>query len=392
MIAAMAVATPTEAREDHLVEPEEAVTPLELFYDLVFVFALTQVTRMLADDTSPAGLARGLLVLGAMWWAWVGYSWLTSSVFGDEDGARLTMFAAMAGVLVASLAVPGAFGDDALLFALAYTVVRALHILLYGLAANDVSVRRSVVLLAPSTAVSCSLILAASAFDGVTQGALWAVALLVDYAGPALVGIGGWKVFPSHFAERHGLFVIIALGESIVAIGVGAEDVALGAGELVAAALGIAIVAALWWAYFDVVAAVAERRLVAARGAERNRLARDSYSYLHLPMIVGIVLLALGVKKTLAHVGDPLAVVPAIGLCGGVALYLLGHVAFRWRNAHSLSRTRIVAAAACLSLIPLAIAGPALAALAAVAAVCTALIGYERIAYQEARAGIRAAH
>jgi low temperature requirement protein LtrA len=204
-------------------------------------------------------------------------------------------------------------------------------------------------------------------------------------------GATGWTVSPGHFAERHGLILIIALGESVVAIGVGAAGLDLDAGLLVGGVLGIALAAALWWAYFDVVAPVAERRLRSLEGVERARLARDSYSYLHLPMIAGIVLIALGVKKTVGHVGDPLDGIPAVALCGGAALYLLAQVAFRLRNLRTLNRQRLVAAVLCLAAIPIALAAPALAALAVVTAVCVGLIAFEVVRFAEARRRVLAA-
>jgi low temperature requirement protein LtrA len=208
-------------------------------------------------------------------------------------------------------------------------------------------------------------------------------------AGPLLFGVQGWKLVPGHFAERHGLIVIIALGESIVAIGVGAQ-IGVDAGVVAAAVLGIVVAAALWWLYFDVVARVAERRLArAAVGEEQNRIARDSYSFLHLPMIAGIILVALGMKKTLGDVGDPLKTVPAVALLGGTALYLLSHVAFRWRNLHTLNRQRLLCAVVLVALIPLAVEVGALVMVAIVAALLSALIAYETLRFAEARDRIR---
>jgi len=195
----------------------------------------------------------------------------------------------------------------------------------------------------------------------------------------------------AHFAERHALIILIALGESIVALGIGAEGIPLTVGIVAAALLGVAVACALWWAYFDVVALVAERRLREAVGEAQLRMARDSYSYLHLPMVAGIVLLAFGVKKTLGDVGEPLKLVPAVGLCGGVALYLLAHVAFRLRNVRTVNRQRLVAAAVLLALVPLTRDAPALATLALVAAVTTTLIAYEAIRFAEARERVRRA-
>ncbi len=372
-------------------EPEQRVTPLELFFDLVFVFAITQVTGLMAHHPTWEGLGQGLLVLAAIWWAWVGYSWLTNTVDPDEGLNRLAVFAAMAAILVCSLAVPGAFGDEALLFGVAYFLVRALHVVLYLRAARgDARLRGAVLRLAPAVIVGPALLVLAGFLGGGAQAAVWIIALTIDYAGPVVSGVEGWRLSPGHFAERHGLIVIIALGESVVAVGAGSGGIGVDAGIVTAAVLGIAIAATLWWAYFDVVAVVAERTLRRARGTDRNRRARDAYSYLHLPMIAGIVLFALGAKKTLAHVEDPLKAAPAVALCGGVALYLVAHVAFRWRNVHSLNRQRLVAAAACAALIPLALSAPALVALGAVAAVCVALIAYEAIHFGAARARVRA--
>ena len=231
--------------------------------------------------------------------------------------------------------------------------------------------------------------MAASLADGWTQGALWALALALDMAGPLLFGSEGWKLMPGHFAERHGLIVIIALGESIVAIGVGAE-IGVDAGVVTAAVLGIVVAAALWWLYFDVVALAAERRLTKAEvGREQNEIARDSYSFLHLPMVAGIVLVALGMKKTLGDVGDPLETVPAVALLGGTALYLLGHVAFRLRNIRTLNKQRLVCAIVLVALVPLAVELPSLATLGILAAILVALIIYEVLRFAELRSRLR---
>jgi low temperature requirement protein LtrA len=386
-VTAAVTATLPPAR--HPVEAEQQVTPLELFFDLVFVFAITQVTALMAHDPSWLGLLRGIAVLAALWFAWAAYSWLTNFLPADEGAIRLVMFMAMAAMLVVALAVPEAFGDEAMVFAVAYFVVRTTHIVLYGLATNDVDVRGAVLRLAPTVFLACGLLVVAALADDTLRGVLWGVALAVDYSGPYVIGVRGWKVHPGHFAERYGLIVIIALGESIVAVGVGAEGLPLDAGVIAAAVLGIVVAASLWWAYFDVVAPVAERRLRGARGHAANRLARDSYSYLHLPMVAGIVLVALGGKKTLEHVDEPLEAVSATALCGGAALYLAAHVAFRARNVGSVNRQRIVAAFACLALIPLATTVDSLAALAAIATVLATLISFEALYFREARARVR---
>jgi low temperature requirement protein LtrA len=373
------------------VEPEERVSPLELFFDLVFVFAFTQVTGLMSDNPTWEGLGQGMLILAVVWWAWGSYAWLTNEIDPDETSARLVVFASMAAMLVAGLAIPGAFGDDGVLFGCAYFLVRVLHILFFAYATDDVTVLDAVRRLAVTAIPGPALLIVAGFTDGTAQALLWCAALAIDFSGPLVLGVEGYRVSPSHFAERFGLIVIIALGESIVAIGIGVGGIELEAGEIVAAVAGVAIAGALWWAYFDVVAIVAERKLREARDLARNKIARDSYSYLHLPMIAGVVLLALGVKKTLEHVDEPLSTVPALALCGGVALYLLAHIAFRWRNVHSLNRPRLAAALVCLALVGLATEADALIAVLAIAAVLVALVTYEAIAYRDARARVRAA-
>jgi low temperature requirement protein LtrA len=382
--------TPSAQPPEPSAEAEEKVAPLELFFDLVFVLAITQVTAFIATDPTFEGLLRGGLILALIWWAWAAYAWLTNTLDTDETRVRLTMFGAMGAMFVVALAIPGAFGEAGLLFAVAYTAVRAAHILLFGFAANDVGVRAAARGLMPSVFIAAALLVTASFLDGIAQGALWAAAIVIDFGGPVVRGMGGWTLHPSHFAERHGLIVIIALGESIVATGIGAEGVALTGGVLAAAILGIAVAAALWWAYFDVVALVAERRLREERGLAQVVMARDSYSYLHLVMIAGIVLVALAGKKAIAKVDAPLDPVGAFALCGGVSLYLLGLIAFRLRNVRSLNRQRLVAAIASAALLPLAVNADALAAFVLITVVCWLLILYEAVRFREARVRVRA--
>lgn len=386
----MSASPPARRRLGAVMRDGATVTPLELFFDLVFVLAITQCTALMAVDPSWEQFARALLVLAVLWWSWVGYAWLTSVVDPEEGWVRIAIFAAMAGLLVASLCIPDAFGDLGLLFAGAYAVVRLAHIALFMIASREnPELRRSVIGLFASTATGVGLLSGAAFLDGLPQGALWAAAVAIDMAGPYVFGSEGWTLVPEHFAERHGLILIIALGESIVAIGLGAEA-GIDIGVVVASVLGVALASALWWLYFDVVALVAARRLEeAAPGRERNEVARDAYSYLHLPMVAGIVLVALGVKKTVGHVGDPLHAEPAAALLGGVALYLLAHLAFRWRNMRSFSTQRLAVAVLLVALIPVGAAIPAVAALAMVTAVVVLLIAYEAIRFGDLRARLR---
>jgi len=385
-----AAADQTRSRFGASLREGERVTPLELFFDLVFVLAITQCTALMSHHPTWSGLAQGLLVLGMLWWAWVGYAWLTSVLDPEEGAVRLVMFGAMAALLLVSLCVPEAFGGLALAFALIYGVVRTAHIALFMLASpEDDGLRHSVLGLAVSTTVAVALLAAASLFDGLAQGALWALALFLDMGGPYFFGSEGWKLVPGHFAERHGLIVIIALGESIVAIGVGASH-ELTLGISTAAVLGVALTAAMWWIYFDIVAIVSARRLAEAEaGKVQNEMARDSYSYLHLIMVAGIVLAALGLKTTIGHFGDDLHAVPAFALLGGVAVYLLGLAAFRYRHVHTINRQRLGLAIVLLILVPVATQVPALVALAVVNVPLWAMIGYETRLYGEGRHAVR---
>jgi low temperature requirement protein LtrA len=371
---------------------EQRVTPLELFFDVVFVLSFTQVTATMAEDSSWEGLGEGLLILAAVWWAWAAYGWLTNTIDPDENVNRLAMFAAMGAMLVVSLSIPQAFGDRGLLFGCSYFFVRAMQLLLYvrnTRREGDSYNFEAIMKLAPGLLLGSALLIVAGLLDGGARTSVWILAIMVDWSTPLLFGSEGFHIHPRHFAERYGLIIIIALGESVLAIGA-AVELTLDAGQVVAAMLGITAVAALWWAYFDIVAIVAERRLVEAPPGEQAPLARDSYSYLHFPMIAGIVLLALGMKKTLAHTGEPLETVPAIALCGGTALYMLGHIAFRFRNVGTLNKHRAVATIALLALIPLALEADALVALGAVSAVLAVLVAYEAIRFREARARVRA--
>jgi low temperature requirement protein LtrA len=386
-----------------MAQREHRVTPLELFFDLVFVYAITQVTQLMSHDPTWRGVGRGLLVLAVLWWAWTGYAWLTNTLEPEEGRVRAGMFGAMAAMLVVALAVPHAFGADAVLFGVAYLIVRLLHLVLYAIAGKrDPDLLGAVLRFTPSATVAPAIILVGGFIDGPAQAALWIVALTVDYLG-ALIGRGaGWRVSPAHFAERHGLIVMIALGESIIAIGVGSRGVSLTPGIISAAVLGMVTIAALWWAYFDVMAVLAQRQLSEVSGATQARLARDYYSYLHLPMIAGIVLFALGLKRTIEQVDEPLAMIPAIALCGGLSLYFLTHVGLRIRMVHFIRRAtterpgwigpgRLVTGMAMLALIPAALELPALASLALVTGVCCALIAWDVIHYREHRIEVRQA-
>jgi low temperature requirement protein LtrA len=386
-----------------MAEREQRVTPLELFFDLVFVYAITQVTRLMSEDLTWRGVGHGLLVLAALWWAWTGYAWLTNTLEPEEGMVRAGMLGGMAAMLVAALAVPGAFGADAVLFGVAYVLLRLVNLALYSIPGKrDQDFRRTVVRFAPTAAIGPLLILVAAFADPGVRVALWVIAIAALYSGPLIDRGRGWRISPAHFSERYGLVVIIALGESIVAFGVAAAGEAPTAEIIAAAVLGLAVIGALWWAYFDVFALLAARQLFETSGVTRARLARDYYSYLHMPMIAGIVLFALGLE-TITHDGrEPLAVIPAVALGGGLSLYYFTHVVMRVRLVHFVRRTtserpgwigpgRLAAAIGTLALIPVMVVVPGLAALALVAAVCWALIVWDVLHYREDRIEVRRA-
>ena len=356
------------------------------------MFAITQVTGFIAEHPTWTRMLEALAILAVLWWAWVAYAWLGNTAGSDDGALRVVLLGAMGPLLVLSLAVPGAFGGDGLIFGVAYLVVRALHLGGYAIVTRgDPEMRGVVARLATTILPAALLLVLGGALGGSPRALCWIAALAVDYGGIALRGTEGWRVQPAHFAERYGAIVIIALGESIVSLGVGASHLALSARVIVAALLGMVVAAALWWAYFDVVALAGERKMHAVGAADLSRIARDSYSYLHLPMVAGIVLFALGVKQSLSGEAHELPTVIAVALCGGVALYLVALSAFKRRNYGSFNLPRLAASAALVVLIPVATAVPALLALALVAAVSACLIAYETVRYSEARARIRRA-
>jgi low temperature requirement protein LtrA len=337
-------------------------------------------------------LAQGLAILAVLWFGWSGYAWLGNTADAEEEHLRVMMIGAMGAMLVTSLAVPHAFGRYGLLFGVGYFAVRSFHLATYTYVAraqHDAQLGGVVARLGTTMMPAAALLVLAGALDGPARTACWVAALAVDYGGILVRGIDGWRIIPSHFSERHGLVIIIALGESLVSLGVGADRLELTAGVITAALLGLLVASALWWAYFDIVAIVGERRLRLADAAKQALIARDSYTYLHLPMMAGIILFAIGVKRTLIELHAHLQIVPATALCGGIALYLIALSAFKRRNIGTFNTQRLIAAALLLAAIPLATAVPALLALGIVTAVACGLIGFEVMRYAEARQRIR---
>ncbi|QBJ96944.1 low temperature requirement protein A [Rhodococcus sp. ABRD24] len=385
-------------------EERASVSPLELFFDLVFVFALTRVTDLIADDPSGRTLLHGVLVMAVLWWSWVGYSWLANLVRADEGAVRVVMLAAMSAMFIVALTIPEAFDDlpggldGPVVFAVGYFVVRVLHILIFlVISRDDPQLRGQVMRFVPSMFIGTTFLLIASQLTGPWQTVMWFLALAGDYLG-TLVGGTGWRLRSvSHFAERHGLIVIVALGESIVSIGIGVASLPITWAIIVASLLGLAVSSLLWWAYFDVTSLMVEHAFEESAGDRRIRIAQRCYSYAHLPMVIGIVMLSLGLKKILYYVGDdnhhrltdPLQGWPLVTLYGGAALYLAALVYFKLYGAGSLSLIRTATVVVLFALIPVAWHLPALVTLGLLTVVLLALIAYEMLRYAERRRRIR---
>jgi low temperature requirement protein LtrA len=327
---------------------ERRTSPVELLWDLVFVFAVTQVTALLASDLTWAGFGRSMLVLALVWWAWSAFVWAANAQDTASPVLRVTLLLGMVLIFITGLAIPGAFGDESTLFAVTYTGVRLLHLALYADASRRGNASWAAIAgFAVTVVIGMALLIAGSFLDGLPRIALWTAALAIDYAGPAWLTRerlrGLQEVAVAHFAERYSLFVIICLGESIVTIGVGASGRPIDAELVAAVALGLLITVGLWWTYFDSFAGTAEERL---RHHEDPVLAAaDAYSYLHLLLVAGIIIFAVGEKFAIHAVGEPLSDAARLALCGGVALYLAGHVAFRARMGAGVSYTRLAAVA-----------------------------------------------
>jgi low temperature requirement protein LtrA len=354
---------------------ERRTSPVELLWDLVFVFAVTEVTTLLSHDLSWAGFGHSMLVLALVWWAWSAFVWAANAEDPGSPVLRGVLLLATILIFIAGLALPHAFSDHATLFATTYAGVRFLHLGLYTYSSRRGNAAWSAITgFALTTAIGMALLVAGSFAEDWVRILLWTIAVAIDYAGPAWLTRerlrGLQEVTVAHFAERYSLFVIICLGESIVALGLGASDRPLDAEVVATVALGLLITIALWWTYFDRFAATAEERL---RLHEDPVLAAaDGYSYLHLPIVAGIIVFAVGIKVAIHDVGEPLGDAARLALCGGVALYLLGHVAFRLRMVRAVGSAKL---AACVALLAIYALGGELTAVALAVAVALLLIG-----------------
>jgi low temperature requirement protein LtrA len=344
------------------VERVERVSTLELFFDLVFVFTITQLTSVLSDDPTPRGLLRVVLMLGVIYYMYGGYAWMTNAVATDRVARRLLLLGGMAGFLVLALAVPRAFSEGDAAFGVAYLVIVSVHAGLYSRTSVAHTIR-AVIRLAPFNLASALLVLAAVLVEGTAAYLLWAAAVAMEWFTPRLAGTGGFRIAPAHFVERHGLVVIVALGESIVAIGIGAADLPVNLALASVAVLGLLLAACLWWAYFGGDDARAERALAAVPDDRRGAVAIRAFGYWHLLMLLGIIALAAGLKDAIGHAFDQLDLAHALMLAGGVALFLVGDVLFRRTLQIGTGHLRAGAAALAMATIPLGLTVSALAQL-----------------------------
>lgn len=382
---------PAGERTDPAEEPagggvgERRTSSIELFWDLVFVFAVTQVTTLLYRHLSWAGFGRGMLILALVWWAWSAFVWAANAQEDDSVMLRVTLLIASTFIFVSGLAIPGAFGSEALLFAVTYAVVRLLHLALYADASRRGNAAWSAIAGFGVTVVLGIVLLVAGALvHGAARIVLWAAAVAIDYAGPAWLTRDRLRslqrVAVAHFAERYSLFVIICLGESIVAIGVGAASTHrhLGTELVTIVALGLLITAAMWWTYFDRFAGIAEASLRSHR--DPVIAAADGYSYLHLVIVAGIIIFAAGVRLLVAAPGVAPSDSVRLALCGGVALYIVGHVAFGLRMTGMLGYAKLIFAGGLLILYAAGGGLSAEALTAIVTVLLAALCALERLA------------
>lgn len=373
----MADALPPVKSGGQSYEPITRVSTLELFFDLVFVFAITQLTTVLVADPTGRGLIRLLLMFGVIWWIYGGYVWLSNAVASNRPVRRLLLLVGMAGFLVIALAIPAAFASSGAMFGFGYLLVTLVHAGLFTQSANTSSVK-GIYWVAPFNVTAASLVLVAGLVPGSTRYVLWITALALLVSTPFLTRTGLFRIQPAHFVERHGLLVIIVLGESVVAIGFGAAGLPLDASLAGTAVLALALVAALWWTYFGGDAECAEQSLTAADVQQRPTLALAAFFYAHIPLLLGVIVMAAGVKAVVGHAAERLPAGAAMALAGGVALFLAGGGAFR--RALRMGRIRYQAGTAALALgtVPLGLAVSGVVQLAVLVALVTALLVAEQ--------------
>jgi len=348
------------------------VSTLELFFDLVFVFTITQLTSVLAAELTWTSVGRTIVMLGIIYWMYDGYAWMTNTIAPTDSVRRGLLLAGMGGFLLIALAVPEAFGANGWAFGVGYFVVNAIHSGLL-LRANPAAMRA----LAPLNLLSATLVLVGGFLAAGYRPWVWLAALVVQAVSPYLHEIGEWTITSSHFVERHGLIVIVVLGESIVAIGVGAAGLALDATLVGTAMLGLVLSFGLWWLYFGGDDRAAEEALEATPVQQRARTALHAFGFAHYPLLFGVVAFAAGVKKAILYASGHFYLPQALLLGGGVAVFLLADVWFRWVLRISVLRFRALGAVAALASVALGIRSTA-AQLVALALVLAGVLLLEK--------------
>ncbi len=364
---------------------EQRASWLELFFDLVFVFAVTQLSHLLLHHLTLHGAAQTLFLLLVVWWAWIYTTWMTNWFDPESVPVRIVLLVVMAAGLMMAVAIPEAFGRLAILFACSYVLLQLVRNSFNVYASPPDSefgnlYRRILIW----SAVAAVFWVAGGLAPSGWRTVLWVAALVIDYTGPSVgywtprLGRSkttDWRVETNHFGERFQLFVIIALGESIVVTGATASastlDLAIGTSLMVS----FGISAALWWLYFDEVGWRAQRLL--SRTDDSGRLARDAYTYLHIPIVAGIIAVAVADEVVIAHPGSTPSAAEIAVILGGPVLYLLGHTVFRLRMIGNVSPKRLIAIAVLIALTPLAAVIPSLALAACVLLVLVVLSASE---------------
>jgi low temperature requirement protein LtrA len=349
---------------------EVRVSTLELFFDLVFVFTLTQLTGLLADDPSWTGFAKVVLLLSLIWWIYDGYVWLTNTVALDVLGHRLLLLGGMAGFLVMALAIPTTFDDGGLAFGLGYLAVVALHGWLY-IRATTPTEAEAIRGIVPYNLAAALMLVAAGIVEGDAQWALVIAPAVLLWFVPYITTLEGFQVAASHFVERHGLVVIVALGESIVVLGAGAGGAEVGLELALIAVLGLALSASLWWTYFSHEERV-DAAMLEAREAERPRLA-ILLGYVHFFLLLGVVLVAAGLKNAIPDPLEDLGWETALALAAGAAMFVTADTAMLRVLGIPYDRRRVAAVAGTLATIPLGLVSAA-AQVAAIAAIVSAAL------------------
>ncbi|MFL5886229.1 MAG: low temperature requirement protein A, partial [Thermoleophilaceae bacterium] len=363
--------------DDDVMDDQQRVSTLELFFDLVFVFTITQLTSVLVLHPNLRGLAQVALMLGVIWWMYSGYAWLTNAVPPDRPERQAFLLAAMGAYLVLALSIPHAFTGTGLTFGLAYFAIVLIHAGLFA-RSTEATVVQAVTGLAKFNVSSAALLVVGGALGGTAEYVLWTAAFLLEWITPPLTGISDFRIQAAHFVERHGLVVIVAIGESVVAIGIGAAGLPVNAELVLVAVLGLMLSACLWWSYFAGEESRAERALAAAPRLRQPWLAVYAYGYWHLPILLGIIAIAFALKKSTGHAFDELDLAPALGLGGGVAAFLLGDVLFRRTLGLGTGPHRAAAGVLALATIPLGLAASAFLQLAALVALFAGALLLER--------------